>query len=148
VDSQTTTCLQQFQARKAKAVAMHAKIRSLAPVINTQSYVWNFSNDGNAANNSDTMLKTYDGHAYIFASIGLNVTGTDPNDCDIINLERVCKALGSNQSAGTKNFILPNGINGNTVEVVGEGRTIPIVNGAFTDNFAAEYTHHVYKIKL
>ena len=148
VDSQTSTCLQQFQARKDKAVAMHAKIRALAPVINTQSYVWNFSNDGNAANNSDTMLKTYDGHAYIFAGIGLNVTGTDPNDCDTINLERVCKALGTNQSPGTKNFILPNGISGNAVEVVGEGRTIPVVNGAFTDNFAAEYTHHVYKIRL
>ena len=119
VDSQTATCLQQLQARKDKAIAMHAKIRTLAPVINTQSYVWNFSNDGNAGNNSDTMLKTYDGHAYIFAGIGLNATGTDPNDCETINLERVCKTLGTNQSPGSMNFILPNGISGNAVEVVG-----------------------------
>ena len=46
VDSQTSTCLQQLQTRQNKLVAMHAKIRSLAPVINTQSYVWNFSDDG------------------------------------------------------------------------------------------------------
>jgi hypothetical protein len=148
VDSQTSTCLQQLQARQNKLIAMHAKIRSLAPVINTQSYVWNFSDDGIASNNSDTMLKTYNGYAYIFAGIGLEYTGRDQSQCNIINLEQVCQALGTNQPTGTKNFILPAGVTGTTVEVVGENRIIPVVNGQFTDNFPNEYTHHVYKIAL
>ena len=46
------------------------------------------------------------------------------------------------------NFILPPGVTGTTGEVVGENRTIPVVNGQFTDNFPNEYTHHVYKIAL
>lgn len=106
------------QARKDKITAVHTKIRSLAPVINTQSYQYDFNNA------TDTMLKVYNGSAYIFAGIGLL------------------------ESPGSKTFNLPAGINGTTVEVVGENRTIPITNRTFTDNFAAEYTHHVYKIAL
>ena len=98
--------------------AINAKIQSLAPVLNTQSYQYDFNN------NTDTMLKTYNGYAYIFADIGLL------------------------ESPGTKTFTLPVGVGGASVEVVGEGRTIPVSNNTFTDNFAAEYTHHVYKIAL
>lgn len=105
-------------ARANKITAVHAKIRSLAPVINSQSYQYDFNNQ------TDTMLKTYNGSAYIFAGIGLL------------------------ESPGSKTFNLPAGINGTTVEVVGENRTIPVTNRSFTDNFAAEYTHHVYKIVL
>jgi hypothetical protein len=105
-------------ARAEKIKAIHAKIRSLAPVINTQSYQYDFNNQ------TDTMLKTYNGSAYIFAGIGLL------------------------ESPGNKTFNLPAGINGTTVEVVGENRTIPVTNRSFTDNFAAEYTHHVYRISL
>ncbi|MFS2280449.1 hypothetical protein V2S04_06440 [Microbacterium sp. OR21] len=36
-------------------------IHDLAPIINTQSYVWNFGEG------LDTMLKAHDGHAYVFA---------------------------------------------------------------------------------
>jgi hypothetical protein len=148
VDNPTASCLQQLQDRQNKLKSIHATIRSLAPVINTQSYVWNFSNDGNAANNSDTMLKTYNGSAYIFAGIGLEYTGTDQNNCDTINLERVCQSLGTNQPTGTKNFILPGGVTGSTVTVVGENRTIPVTNGQFTDTFTNEYSHHIYQITL
>lgn len=105
-------------ARANKITAVHAKIRSLAPVINTQSYAYNFNNA------TDTMLKTYNGSAYIFADIG--------------QLE----------SPGNKTFTLPTGINGTTVTVVGENRTITVTNRSFTDNFAAEYSHHVYQITL
>lgn len=31
------------------------------------------------------------------------------------------------------------------IEVVGEGRTITPSGGKFTDTFAAEYTHHIYR---
>ena len=148
VDNRTPSCLEQLQARQDKFRSVNAAIHLLAPVLNTQSYVWDFSNDGDTANNADTMLKTYDGHAYIFAGIGLNYTGTDTNDCETINLETVCQKLGSNQPTGAKNFILPPGVSGTSVEVVGENRTIPISNGAFTDNFASEYTHHIYKVAL
>jgi hypothetical protein len=103
----SATCQQQLTALQNKFKSVNSSIKSLAPVLNTQSYVWDFSNDGNLTNNSDTMLKTYNGSAYIFAGIGLNYTGTDTSQCDIINLKNICQRLGSNQSTGTKNFILP-----------------------------------------
>ena len=68
------------------------------------------------------MLKYYNGSVYIFAGIGLK------------------------QTTGNKTFTLPSGVTGTTATVVAESRTIPITGGAFTDNFAAEYTHHVYQI--
>jgi hypothetical protein len=116
----------------AKVKAINAKVKSLAPVLNTQSYYNNTRTVNGFTyyyftfnNGTDTMLKTHNGSAYIFAGIGMN------------------------QSPGNKTFTLPDGVNGTTVEVVGEGRTLN-VNGSrqFTDNFAAEYSHHVYKISL
>lgn len=107
-------------ARRAQVEAVLDKVHSLASAINTQSYVHDF---GDA--DIFTMLKTYDGHAYIFAHV----------------------ALGGSPGAG-KTFSLPAGINGTTAEVVGESRNISITAGSFTDTFAAEYTHHVYKIPL
>lgn len=99
-------------------------VESLAPVINSQSYVWNFG-----ASTIDTMLKTYNGYAYIFA-----IPGTGG---------------GSGPTLGSKTFQLPSGINSTTVEVVGESRNLTVNgNKQFTDTFAAEYTYHVYKISL
>jgi hypothetical protein len=106
------------QALMAKVTFVDSQIRSLAPVINTQSYAYNF-NSG-----TDTMLKTYNGSAYIFSGIGIK------------------------QTTGNKTFTLPTGISGTTVEVVDENRTITVSGGKFTDNFASEYTHHIYKIAL
>jgi hypothetical protein len=103
---------------RSKLTAIHAKIRSLARVINTQSYRYDF------AGGADTMLKVYGGHAYIFAGIGLG------------------------QTPGTKTFTLPDGVRGSTVAVVGERRRIPVVGRGFTDRFAHEYTHRVYRIAL
>ncbi|MFJ4171375.1 hypothetical protein ACIPY3_17870 [Paenarthrobacter sp. NPDC089714] len=105
--------------RKAKIKTALAGIQSLAPVLNTQSYAWNAGAAG-----ADTMLKAKDGNAYLFAGIGLN------------------------GSTGSKTFTLPSGITGTQVEVVGENRTITIQNGKFTDSFANEYTHHIYKIAI
>jgi hypothetical protein len=106
-------------ALKSAVSAINTKINSLAPVINTQSYVWDFSATG-----VDTMLKVYDGFAYIFACLGVQA------------------------ATGNKTFTLPTGTGGATAEVVGESRTVNIAGGAFTDNFANEYTHHVYKVAL
>jgi hypothetical protein len=49
-------------------------------------------------------------------------------------------------STGSKTFTLPAGVTATSVTVVGEDRTIPVSSGKFTDGFAAEYSHHVYKI--
>lgn len=96
-----------------------AKIKTLAPVLNSQTYIYNF------ANGTNTMLKAQGGFAYIFAGIGLL------------------------QSSGSKTFTVPSGIAVNgTVVVVGESRNLTITNGSFTDTFAAESSEHVYKIPL
>ena len=110
------TSIVECPAVRAKVTAINAQISALAPVLNTQSYQYDFNNG------TDTMLKTYNGSAYIFAGIGLL------------------------QDPGVKTFALPAGITGTTVTVVGENRTIPVIGGSFSDDFAAEYTHPVYQI--
>jgi hypothetical protein len=139
-----------------KVKAINAKIRSLAPVLNTQSYYNDtYSNNGTTfhrytfKNGTDTMLKTYNGSAYIFADLGFDITGQDQNYCEPIDGEDACKNVGLPHATGSKTFTLPAGVNGTVVEVVGEGRMLPI-NGSrqFTDSFPNEYTHHVYKVSL
>ena len=99
---------------------INSRVASLAPVINTQSYVFNFGATG-----IDTMLKAYTGFAYIFASVGVAA------------------------STGSKTFTLTgSGISGTSVEVVYESRSITVTAGAFTDTFANEYSHHIYKIAI
>ena len=98
---------------------VNTQVHALASVINTQSYVWSFGS------NLETMLKTSGGYAYIFA-------------------------MGSNNSTpGSRTFTLPTGINGASVQVVDEDRTLT-VNGAkqFSDSFTAEYSYHIYKVSL
>jgi hypothetical protein len=107
--------LQCGTALTSKITAIDAQVRSLAPVINTQGFRWDFGPG------LDTSLKVSDGYAYIFAM--------------------------TDGSTGRKTFTLPKGLSG-TVEVVGENRTITPSNGSFTDSFAAEYTHHIYRIAL
>lgn len=97
---------------------INAQIHSLAPVLNTQSYVWSFGA------NLETMLKTYGGYAYIFA---MCMNGSSPS---------------------SRTFTLPPGIDGVVVEVVDEGRTLPVNTNQFTDSFAAEYSYHIYRIAL
>lgn len=97
---------------------VNAQVKALAPVINTQSYDWDFGTG------FDTMLKAYNGNAYIFSMIS--------ND----------------SNPGSRTFTLPEGINGTQVEVVDENRSIAITNGTFTDNFVDEASYHIYKIAL
>lgn len=126
----------------AAVKSLNAKVKALAPVLNTQSY-YNATRIVNGFtyyyytfnNGTDTMLKTYNGSAYIFAALGMRCNNTS------------CTS-GTADTTGSKTFTLPAGVTGTTVTVVDENRTIPVVNGSFTDTFANEYTHHVYRIAL
>jgi hypothetical protein len=104
----------------AEQVAAMGEVNNLihdhAEILNTQSYEWSFGQG------LDTMLKTHDGHAYVFAM--------------------------SDGRTGERSFTLPDGIGGTTVEVIGEDRTIDVVDGEFSDAFAHEYDYHLYRIAL
>jgi hypothetical protein len=94
-------------------------IQSLAPIINTQSYQYTFGT------NLNTMLKWYNGSAYIFAMVSGDASS----------------------QPGSRTFTLPSGLAGaSSVTVLNENRTLPVGSGTFTDNFAAEYTYHIYKV--
>nr|MDT0658392.1 DUF4082 domain-containing protein [Micromonospora sp. DSM 115978] len=95
---------------------LNKRVTSLAPVLNTQSYAWEF-NPG-----LDTMLKAHDGSFYVFSM------------------------LGSRTATGSHKLALPPELAGSRAEVLFENRTVPVVNGAIQDNFAAEHTYHIYKI--
>jgi hypothetical protein len=110
----------QYATHRARVQKINTEVIALAPALNTQSYVWTFNP------NLDTMLKSQGGNAYIFAMQKRSAT-----------------------TSGTYTFTLPAGIPAaGTITVVGESRTIPYTGGAFSDNFAAEYSHHVYVLPL
>lgn len=69
----------------------------------------------------ETALKAHDGYAYIFAM--------------------------TDGGTGARSFTLPDGVAG-TVEVVGENRSLTAAGGTFTDDFAAEYTVHMYRVAI
>ncbi|WBB95761.1 MULTISPECIES: DUF4082 domain-containing protein [unclassified Solwaraspora] len=95
---------------------VNKRITSLAPVLNTQSYEWEFNNG------LDTMLKAHDGSFYVFAMVGKDTP------------------------TGDHSLALPPGVTGDTAEVLFENRSLPISGGAIRDTFAAEHTYHIYKI--
>jgi hypothetical protein len=95
---------------------LNKRVTSLAPVLNTQSYQWEFNNG------LDTMLKAHDGSFYVFAM------------------------LGKDTATGAHSLALPPGVDGSRAEVLFENRTVPISGGAIRDTFAHEFTYHIYKI--
>jgi hypothetical protein len=105
-------------ASTREVTKVDSQIKSLAPVLNTQSFRYTFNP------RLDTMLKYYDGSYYIFAMPGLA------------------------GGAGRYTLHLPKGMDAAQVKVIDEGRSIPIKNGSFTDSFSAEYAYHIYKITL
>lgn len=113
--------LYECEPELADAVAaINAKIHSLAPVINTQSYVWDFEATG-----VETMLKAHDGFAYIFAGIGLG------------------------GATGSKTFTLPPGVSGTSVEVVeGTGGPLTVTGGDFSYTFTNEYDILIGKVAI
>jgi hypothetical protein len=103
-------------AATSEIAHVDSQIKDLAPVLNTQSFRYTFNSS------LDTMLKYKGGSYYIFAMPGLN------------------------GGPGSYTLHLPPGLSASKVDVIDEGRTIPIVNNAFTDSFDQEYTYHIYKI--
>jgi hypothetical protein len=102
----------------AAAKQVNLQIKALAPVLNSQSYKYTFGTG------LDTMLKAKDGYAYVFAMVD------------------------GSSAPGQRTLTLPPGV-GTSVEVMFENRTIQAgSNGAFTDQFPAEYSYHVYKVAL
>ncbi len=105
---------------RSAVAAINAQVTALAPVINTQSYVFDFGATGVV-----TMLKVHEGFAYIFASLGIAA------------------------ATGSKTFTLTgSGIDGASVEVLNESRSVSVTGGQFSDSFANEYSHHVYKVAI
>lgn len=55
----------------------------------------------------------------------------------------------SDGGTGARHFSLPSSLTGaSSVQVVGESRTLRVVDGGFADSFAHESSVHVYRIKL
>ncbi|CCH30219.1 putative secreted protein [Saccharothrix espanaensis DSM 44229] len=102
------------------ATKVNGQIKALAPVLNTQSYQWELNPS------LDTMLKLHDGNAYVFA---------------------MGKGIPGGTATGSFDLTLPADVRGTSVEVVDEGRTIPVVSGKFTDTFASDTTYHIYKVR-
>jgi hypothetical protein len=103
-------------ANRPMVAQTNQRITSLAPVLNSPSYQWT------ANPVVDTMLKSYDGSYYLFAMPG------------------------PDGGTGTQTLSLPATLHGSTAQVMFENRSVPISGGQITDNFAAEYTYHIYKI--
>ena len=96
---------------------INRRIGQLAPVLNTQSYAHRFGPG------LDTMLKHHEGSYYVFA---MSDAKTSP---------------------GRRTFTLPRGLRATRAEVLFEDRTVPVdAQGRFTDSFAAEHSHHIYRI--
>ncbi|MER6172268.1 hypothetical protein [Streptosporangium sp. NPDC001681] len=96
---------------------INRRIRKLAPVLNTQSYAHRFGTG------LDTMLKYHRGSYYVFAMPG------------------------GKTAPGRRTFTLPRGVRAARAEVLFENRTVRVDGkGRFTDSFAAEYSHHIYRI--
>ncbi|WP_219471365.1 hypothetical protein [Nonomuraea rhizosphaerae] len=105
------------QETREVVTELNRHIRTLAPVLNTQSFSYAF------APGLDTMLKELDGSSYVFAMPKL---GAQP---------------------GRQTLRLPESLrSASSVEVLFENRTVPVENGAFSDDFARENTYHVYKV--
>lgn len=98
---------------------VNSQIRELAPVINTQSFEYDFGAG------LDTMLKIHDGYAYMFSMIG------------------------ADSRPGDRTLALPGAIKASSAEVLFENRSINIdSHGKLTDSFPRESTYHIYKVKL
>ena len=108
-------------AMTASVTANNALIKSLAPVLNTQSVGNGFTKTlSNTAVPVDAMLKRLDGYTYLFA-------------------------VGMRSGATSATFTLRDFVGDRTVEVIGENRTIQSVDGVFTDDFVG-YGVHLYKV--
>ncbi|WFE30200.1 DUF4082 domain-containing protein [Solwaraspora sp. WMMD791] len=104
------------RAVRPAVTELNKRVTALAPVLNTQSYEWEFNP------RLDTMLKAYDGSYYVFAMLGRDGT------------------------TGPQQLKLPPGLSASKAEVLFENRTVAIADGVIQDGFSQEFTYHIYKI--
>lgn len=102
----------------AKLLKIKTDLIAMAPAINSPITPHFCHKDVYSSYRPDA----HDGKKYIFALPGLGAP-----------------------QGGTFSMYLPAGQNPSSIEVIGEGRTITPVGGKFTDTFAAEYSHHIYR---
>jgi hypothetical protein len=110
-----TSCADAVAATR-EVTKVDRQIKTLAPILNTQSYKYRFNSK------LDTMLKYHNGSYYIFAMLGLK------------------------GSPGSYTLSLPVGLNASDVQVIDENRSLAINGRSFTDSFSKEYSYHIYKI--
>ncbi|MDJ0312310.1 DUF4082 domain-containing protein [Arthrobacter sp. H35-D1] len=96
--------------------ALNAQITSLAPVLNAPFL------DGAATSNGsvDTSVKIHNGNMYVFA--------------------------GSTKNAGQQVALTVKCSNATSATVLGENRTVPVINGIFGDSFADGNAVHLYQL--
>lgn len=113
--------LLQTTASADAVTAIDAQILQLAPALNTPS-ISNAAtvSSGNSAVPVDLMVKRQGGALYLFAA------AMRPGNTHV-------------------HFTL-SGVSTGTVTVLGESRTLQVTNGAFEDDFAADYAVHLYKV--
>jgi hypothetical protein len=105
----------------ARVSAINAQIKTLAPVLNTQSVSNGVTTESsNSAVPVDAMLKRYGGSTYLFA-------------------------VGMRPAATTATFTLRGFSGVGAAEVLGEGRSLSVTAGVLKDDFAA-HAVHVYRV--
>ena len=105
-----------YANQRAMVKAVNLQIKSLAPVLNAPSVTSQWT-QGPAVK---AMVKWQGGHFYVFAGSAEN-------------------------AASTGSFSIPC-VGDATATVLGEGRTIPVHGGSFTDSFADGNAVHIYRI--
>lgn len=114
-----TALLDRYPETKAMVTRTNLEIASLAPVLNSATVHDAITSEANWRSYLYTMVKVKSGFTYLFAGFERN----KPNPAT---------------------FAI-NGIGSVTAEVIGEGRSVTITNGSFTDDFDG-YGVHIYKI--
>lgn len=112
MDAGVPACAAPFTAAAGE---VNNQVKAWAPILNTQSYEHTFGPS------VDTMLKWYDGSAYIFAM--------------------------TDGGTGTRTFTLPSGIsNPSSVTEMISGSSVTVSGGAFSDTFTNNYDYRLYKV--
>ena len=107
---------------KTAVQAIDAQVASLAPVLNTQSLANGAAVASSAAATPiDIMVKRHQGALYIFAVAA--------------------------RSGATQGTFTLRGVGAAAAEVIGESRSITVANGTFSDDFAADYAVHLYRVE-
>lgn len=119
------------EAMRVGVGAINAQIHRMAPVLNAPSAADQVAvHSSDDAVPVDVLVKSYDGDLWVVATA-------------------------MRMGATTATFTLAGGVSGsdgtrvggtNVVEVVDEDRRLPLVDGTFEDDFAADYAVHIYRI--